>query len=69
MRTMSVIIEETAAQKKQEKKLIEKMMKKTSFSNIEIEKLLLAYHKIMVRESLNRKKLKIWAFGSTSADP
>ena len=46
--TMSVIIEETAAQKKQEKKLIEKLMRKTSFSSMEIEKLLLAYHKIMV---------------------
>jgi hypothetical protein len=42
---MSVIMEETTAQKKQEKKLMEKLLKKTNFSLLEIEKLLFAYRK------------------------
>ena len=45
---MSVIMEETSAQKKQEKKLMEKLLKKTNFSLLEIEKLLFTYRKTVV---------------------
>ena len=45
---MSVIMEETSAQKKQEKKLTEKLLKKTNFSLLEIEKLLFTYRKTVV---------------------
>ena len=41
-------MEETPAQKKEEKKLVEKLLKKTHFSLLEIEKLLYAYRKTLV---------------------